>query len=103
MRAGKTTFIIELARQLDFTNLVNSPTFSLVNEYDNATGKLYHFDFYRINHPTEAMDMGIEEYLYDDAWVMIEWPEKINSLLPEKFHKIVLEKNGLRTRTLTLS
>jgi tRNA threonylcarbamoyladenosine biosynthesis protein TsaE len=103
MGAGKTTFIKELARQLDFTNLVNSPTFSLVNEYENATGKLYHFDFYRINHPTEAMDMGIEEYLYADAWVMIEWPEKINSLLPEKFHKIVLEKNGLQTRTLTLS
>lgn len=103
MGAGKTTLIKELAHQLGFLNLVNSPTFSLVNEYKNATDKLYHFDFYRINHPNEALDFGVEEYLYTGAWVMIEWPEKINSLLPEKFHKIVLEKTGLQTRTLTLS
>jgi len=83
MGAGKTTLIKELCKVLGIEDVATSPTFSLVNEYrtkDNDT--VYHFDFYRIDNEEEAYDMGIEEYLYNDAWCLIEWPEKVKNLLP---------------------
>ncbi|HEY9195807.1 MAG TPA: tRNA (adenosine(37)-N6)-threonylcarbamoyltransferase complex ATPase subunit type 1 TsaE, partial [Mucilaginibacter sp.] len=61
---------------------ITSPTFSIVNEYHTAKGKIYHFDFYRLKDQTEALDMGSEEYFYSGAYCFIEWPEKIPDLLP---------------------
>lgn len=102
MGVGKTTLIKEIARQLGTDNLVSSPTFSLVNEYAVEGDTLYHFDFYRINDEKEALDMGVEEYLDSSHWVLIEWPEKINRLLPEESNKIQVTKNNDDSRTLKI-
>ncbi|WP_334057971.1 tRNA (adenosine(37)-N6)-threonylcarbamoyltransferase complex ATPase subunit type 1 TsaE [Polaribacter sp. P097] len=83
MGVGKTTLIKQICKELGTEDNISSPTFSLVNEYstcDNNT--LYHFDFYRINHEEEALDIGVEDYLYSNNWCFIEWPENIENLLP---------------------
>ena len=83
MGVGKTTLIKELCKQLEVLDNISSPTFSLVNEYQTATEtKVFHFDFYRIEDEEEALDMGIEEYFYQNAWCLVEWPENIENLLP---------------------
>ena len=83
MGAGKTTLIKEITKQLEVDDIVSSPTFSLVNEYQTKTGyKIYHFDFYRIESEEEVYDIGIEDYLYSNTWCFIEWGEKIKNLLP---------------------
>ncbi len=85
MGAGKTTFIKTLCETLGVSDTVNSPTFSIVNEYrSDTTGELiYHFDFYRIQKLEEVYDMGYEDYFYSGALCLIEWPELIEPLLPE--------------------
>ncbi|TPE40022.1 tRNA (adenosine(37)-N6)-threonylcarbamoyltransferase complex ATPase subunit type 1 TsaE [Pontibacter mangrovi] len=86
MGAGKTTLIKELCRQLGVLENVSSPTFALVNEYEGEKGKLiYHFDFYRINHEREALDIGAPEYFESGNLCLIEWPSMIPSLLPERY------------------
>lgn len=84
MGAGKTTFIKAVCEALGVTDVVNSPTFSIVNEYRaDTTGELiYHFDFYRIKELEEVYDMGYEDYFYSGAVCFIEWPELIEDLLP---------------------
>jgi len=83
MGVGKTTLIKELCKELGIQDVTSSPTFSLVNEYHSTDNQIvYHFDFYRINKEEEALDMGLEEYLYSNAWCFIEWPENIQNLLP---------------------
>lgn len=83
MGAGKTTLIKELCRALGISDVANSPTFSLVNEYHTSENEIvYHFDFYRIEDENEAYDIGIEDYFYADAWCFIEWPQNIENLLP---------------------
>lgn len=98
MGVGKTTLIKELCHLLEVEDVVSSPTFGIVNEYYSPCGPIYHFDFYRIDSLEEALDMGVEEYLYSGYKVFIEWPEKILSLIPENAVKITLEedKQGLR-------
>lgn len=99
MGAGKTTLIKELCKQLGVIDVVNSPTFSLVNEYHTENGEtIYHFDFYRINKLEEVYDFGYEEYFYSGNLCLIEWPELIEPLLPENTLKlqIVENTNGLR-------
>ena len=98
MGAGKTTFIRNICEVLEVQENVSSPTFSLINEYSCKNGeKVYHFDFYRINTPKEAVDIGCEEYFYSGSICMIEWPEKILNLLPEKFVMItIVDKDGKR-------
>lgn len=86
--AGKTTLIKSLAKSLGSKDVVNSPTFSIVNEYEINRGKLYHFDLYRINSEEEAMDFGVEEYLDSGEYCFIEWPEIIQGLLPKNYHRI---------------
>jgi tRNA threonylcarbamoyladenosine biosynthesis protein TsaE len=89
MGAGKTTFIKALCVALGVHDATASPTFSLVNEYVSESGKtLYHFDVYRLKNEMEALDMGIEEYLYSGNYCFIEWAEKIPNLVPEN-HSVV--------------
>lgn len=100
MGVGKTTLIKEILKQLGVTDNVSSPTFSLVNEYHTYDNKkIYHFDFYRIENEEEAMDIGIEEYFYSNSLCLIEWPNKVENLLPLKTVsiKIALENNQQRT------
>jgi tRNA threonylcarbamoyladenosine biosynthesis protein TsaE len=94
MGVGKTTLIKSIARELGVVGNASSPTFSLVNEYQTSDKKIiYHFDFYRIKTETEALDMGVEEYLYSDNWCFIEWAEKIPNLVPEKHSKICISSD----------
>jgi tRNA threonylcarbamoyladenosine biosynthesis protein TsaE len=103
MGVGKTTLIKALAKNLGVNDVTSSPTFSLVNEYQtNNNELLFHFDVYRLKNETEAMDMGIEEYLYSGNWCFIEWPEKIPNLIPNEHSIITIEllKDGKRKLTL---
>lgn len=103
MGVGKTTLIKAIATQLGVVDNVNSPTFSLVNEYRDKNNKpVYHFDFYRIESEEEAMDMGIEEYFDSDAYCLIEWPEKIKNLVPLDIVSVTMHKKGDGKRTITL-
>ena len=82
MGVGKTTLIKELSLQLGVNDTITSPTFSIVNEYNSLKDlKVYHFDLYRIKDENEALDFGIEEYLYSDDYCFIEWPERISGLI----------------------
>ena len=103
MGVGKTTLIKSLAKQLGVTATTSSPTFSLVNEYQIAQNQyIYHFDFYRLKNETEALDMGVDDYLYSGNWCFIEWADNIPNLLPEKYSviKIELLPNGQRKLVL---
>ena len=98
MGAGKTTFIKALSKALGVQNATSSPTFSLVNEYQITNGLVYHFDVYRLKNENEALDFGMEDYLYSGHWCFIEWAEKIPNLIPEKHSVITIEilENGNR-------
>ncbi len=97
MGAGKTTFIKEFVKALGTNDEVSSPTFSIVNEYETDKGKVYHFDFYPLNHEDEALDFGIEEYLYSNQYCLMEWPNKIANFIPDEHHTITLENvDGVR-------
>ena len=101
MGAGKTTFIKSLCEAMGTEDIVNSPTFAIVNVYDVEQpykGEVYHFDCYRLKDIREAMDFGAEEYLYSGNYCFIEWPEMIEPLLPEDtvYIKIVPLENGDR-------
>jgi tRNA threonylcarbamoyladenosine biosynthesis protein TsaE len=103
MGTGKTTLIKEIVKQLGVTDVASSPTFSLVNEYLSQKGKtIYHFDFYRIEKEEEAYDIGIEEYFYGNNWCLIEWPEKVENLLPLESVEIRLIMNSDNTRTIQI-
>ncbi len=103
MGVGKTTLIKEITSQLGVIDITSSPTFSLVNEYEGDDSMVYHFDFYRINNEEEVLDIGIEDYFYADAWCLIEWPEKIKSLLPVDAIKIKIVKNNDESRTIEIT
>ncbi len=104
MGVGKTTLIKQLCTSLGVQGTTSSPTFSLVNEYEASQNQLiYHFDFYRVNKEEEALDMGVDEYLYSGHWCFIEWAEKIENLIPETHSviHIVALQDGTRKLTLT--
>ena len=104
MGVGKTTLIKVLAKLLGVNDATSSPTFSLVNEYQAADNqKVYHFDVYRLKSESEALDMGIDEYLYSGYWCFIEWAEKIPNLIPTEHSVIEIEilSDGKRQLTLT--
>jgi len=104
MGVGKTTLIKALAKQLGVNDATSSPTFSLVNEYQiNENQYLYHFDVYRLKSEIEALDMGIDDYLYSGNWCFIEWAENIPNLIPEEHStiKIKLLPDGKRHLILT--
>ena len=92
MGAGKTTLISAIMEYLGSADTVTSPTFALVNQYYTADEQpVYHFDFYRINSLAEAFDMGYEEYFYSGALCLVEWPEKIEGLLPDEVAVVRIE------------
>ena len=105
MGAGKTTFIKQLCEEFGTTDVVNSPTFALVNVYDIAgdVPQVYHFDCYRLKDIREAMDFGAEDYLYSGNYCFIEWPEMIESLLPEDTVWIRICENEDGTRSLNVT
>ncbi len=102
MGVGKTTLIKELVKQLGVDEISSSPSFSIVNEYHTPQNVIYHFDFYRIEDSVEAYDIGVEDYLYSGHYVFIEWPEKIDKILPKKTDNIYITKNNNGSRTLKL-
>ena len=103
MGAGKTTLISALCSKWNVKDQVSSPTFSIVNEYKTyAKGLLFHFDFYRLNSVEEALDIGVEEYLDSGNICLIEWGERIKSLLPDNIYTIEIELNEDNFRTLKI-
>jgi len=103
MGAGKTTFIKVLAKALGVKELVSSPTFSIVNEYEADGNTFYHFDFYRIKNLQEAYDIGYEEYFYSGNTCFIEWPEKVEELLPEHYVKVEIKMLSENQRVLSIN
>ncbi|HET9570874.1 MAG TPA: tRNA (adenosine(37)-N6)-threonylcarbamoyltransferase complex ATPase subunit type 1 TsaE [Bacteroidales bacterium] len=102
MGAGKTSFIKAVCEEMGVEDTITSPTFAIVNEYALPDGNaVYHFDFYRINKLEEAYDLGYEEYFYSGQYCFIEWPEKIESLLPEHCTSVHIEEQSDGTRKVS--
>jgi tRNA threonylcarbamoyladenosine biosynthesis protein TsaE len=103
MGAGKTTLIKTVCKLLEATDIVTSPTFTLVNEYRTSSGdSLFHIDFYRINKQEEVYDFGIEEYLTGDSYCFMEWPELIEEILPPETVRIRITVSENEERILEL-
>ncbi len=101
MGAGKTTFIKAVCEALGVTDVINSPTFAIVNEYLDGNGQtIYHFDFYRIKKPSEVLDIGFEDYINSDALCFMEWPEMIEEFLPEETVRLYIEEEDDGSRTI---
>lgn len=101
MGSGKTTFTTAICRNLGVTDPVGSPTFAIVNEYMRADGEpMYHFDFYRINKLSEAVEIGLYDYLDSGYLCLMEWPENIEDLLPEETLKVSIHVNPDQSRTI---
>lgn len=102
MGSGKTTFTTAICRNLGVTDPVGSPTFAIVNEYMRADGDpMYHFDFYRINKLSEAVEIGLYDYLDSGYLCLMEWPENIEDLLPEETLKVSIHVNPDQSRTIS--
>ena len=103
MGAGKTTLVSAIVEHLGSADTVTSPTFALVNQYYTADNQpVYHFDFYRINSLAEAFDMGYEEYFYSGDLCLVEWPEKIEGLLPDDVMVVRIEPLDETSRRFTM-
>lgn len=103
MGAGKTTLIREICAKLGSEDVVTSPTFALVNRYDSAEGRpIFHFDFYRIERPEEAFDMGYEEYFDSEGLCLVEWSERIEELLPDDVMRVTIEPLSPTKRIVTI-
>ncbi|MCK9155323.1 MAG: tRNA (adenosine(37)-N6)-threonylcarbamoyltransferase complex ATPase subunit type 1 TsaE [Paludibacteraceae bacterium] len=103
MGAGKTTFIRAVCEELGVTDVINSPTFAIINEYNTKDGEqIFHFDFYRINKIEEAYDFGYEDYFYSQKLCFVEWPEKVAELIPSDAIEVHIEEieNGARKITI---
>lgn len=104
MGAGKTTFIKAICEELGVEDVITSPTFAIVNEYEAADGQpIFHFDFYRIKKLDEVYDMGYEDYFYSGALCFLEWPELIEELLPEDAVKVTVEQEPDGTRVVIMN
>ena len=103
MGVGKTTFIKAVCEQMGVTDVINSPTFAIVNEYEDSNGQpIYHFDFYRIKKPVEVLDIGFEDYISSDNLCFMEWPELIGDFLPEETVKVVIEEQDDGSRLVSI-
>jgi tRNA threonylcarbamoyladenosine biosynthesis protein TsaE len=103
MGAGKTTLINALLQAMKSDDVATSPTFSIINEYSLPNDKIFHFDFYRIESIDEAYNFGIEDYLDSKHWLFMEWPERIEDLLPKNAQTITIVTNKDNTRSLKLT
>jgi len=104
MGAGKTTFIKSICEVMGVQETVNSPTFSIVNEYEAADGRIiFHFDCYRINKIQEALDLGAEEYLYSGNLCFIEWSENIAPILPDTIVNVNIDETENGKRQITIN
>lgn len=101
MGTGKTTFIQAICKHLGVTDVINSPTFAIVNEYLSSETTIYHFDFYRIKKLDEVYDMGYEEYFYGDGYCFIEWPELVESLLPDDVLRVHIKERPDGSRSIS--
>lgn len=103
MGSGKTTFTTAICRQIGVEeDAVSSPTFAIVNEYRTASGEMmYHFDFYRLNRPEEALDIGFYDYIDSGNLCIMEWPENIEEILPEETLRVTITANSDLSRTIT--
>lgn len=102
MGAGKTTFIKAICRELGVVDVVNSPTFAIINEYELIDAKnVYHFDLYRIEKPEEVLDIGFEDYMYSGNWCFIEWPSIAESYFPDNIVQVKIEEVEKGARILT--
>lgn len=103
MGAGKTTFIKALCDALGVTDVVNSPTFAIVNEYysERLAENVFHFDFYRIRHADEVRDLGFDDYLRSGCFCLMEWPELVEELLPEDIVRVTLSELPDGSRSLS--
>ena len=102
MGAGKTTLISRIVALLGSEDTVTSPTFALVNEYEGDEGLIYHFDFYRIDKVEEVFDLGYEEYFYSGDLCLVEWPEKIEALIPDDVMTVKIEVEDGEERVFTI-
>lgn len=103
MGAGKTTFIKAICEELGVRDVVNSPTFAIINEYTSGEGcPIYHFDFYRIKSPQEAIDFGLNDYLYSKNLCFMEWAQEVEALLPDHYVKVLIAENVRGERVVTL-
>ena len=102
MGSGKTTLIKSVVKYLGSTDVVSSPTFALMNEYVGTDCKIYHYDFYRLKSLEEALDIGFDEFIDEDAWNLIEWPDLIVGILPQQYVEIELNKLTETKRSLLL-
>lgn len=101
MGAGKTTFIKAVCEELGVEDVINSPTFAIVNEYMDGQGDpIYHFDFYRIKNLQEVMDIGYEDYVYSGYVCFMEWPELIEEILPNDAVKVTIEEDEIGERVV---
>src|SRR5690554_4205168 len=103
MGAGKTTLIKAMVEALGSEDGISSPTFSLVNIYETPKGTVNHFDFYRIEDETEALDIGIDEYLDSGDWNLVEWPQKIERFIDHNHHIVSINSVGRNERVLKFS
>ncbi len=103
MGAGKTTFVKAICEALGVNDVITSPTFAIVNEYEAPKRTIYHFDFYRIKKLEEVYDMGYEDYFYSGNLCFIEWPELIEEVLPTDAVRITISENADGSRTVTAS
>ncbi len=102
MGAGKTTLVREIAALLGAEDSVTSPTFAIVNQYEGTERRIYHFDFYRIEDVREAYDFGYEEYFYSGDLCLVEWPERIEQLLPDDTMTVRIAVDGETERTFEI-
>ena len=102
MGVGKTTLIKAIVKALGSNDDVSSPTFSIVNEYELENDKIFHFDLYRIKDLEEAYNFGIEDYIYSDNWILVEWPEKIEPILINNYSQIELKTESENQRNLNI-
>jgi tRNA threonylcarbamoyladenosine biosynthesis protein TsaE len=104
MGAGKTTLIKAVGAALGVRDIMSSPTFSIVNQYEaGANNSIYHFDFYRIRSEAEAYDIGADEYFYSGSPCFIEWPEKIPSLIPATHGSVTIQPTDSTHRTIVIT
>ena len=101
MGAGKTTFVKAICEELGVDDVITSPTFAIINEYETPGGSIYHFDFYRIKKLEEVYDMGYEDYFYSGALCFIEWPELIEEILPDDAVRVNISEQEDGSRLVT--